>query len=239
MSGPGDDITVLDGERGKSRDQIILEDIAKERAGASTRITRFTDTEDNPELKEKKKREAQIRRVLTALQKRLLDPEYKRLFDKANASVNRAQDTLNQAIDNNEAHIADLERRAVKLTDGRMVFICEDGSGQTKDGDTVTRVDMARLYVPDDATTLKEYSAATKRRSDLAKSADQIEAARTEINDRDNPASKERLTEIERDMRDKRRQLEETPIMRNTFSDVATSKSRVGKLDLSTVPQLQ
>lgn len=218
MTYPGDDITVLDGERRKSRDQIILEDTAKERAGASSRITRFTNEEDDPDLRDKKQREAEIRRALTALQERLRDPEYRRLFDRANNSINEAQEALDQAVQENEEHIADLERRAVRLTDGRMVFLCEDGSGQTQDGETVSRAEMARLYVPDDATTLREYEAARTRRSQLSVYADRVDSARREVNEHDNPASKDRLRDIDRDMRTVTASVEGRSSLRGEFT---------------------
>ena len=235
MTHPGDDITLLDGERGKSRDQIILEDTAKERAGASSRITRFTNEEDYPDIREKKQREAEIRRALTALQERLCDPEYRRLFDKANNSINEAQDALDQAIQENAEHIADLERRAVRLTDGRMVFLCEDGSGQTQDGETVSRAEMARLYVPDNATTLREYEAARTRRSELSGYADRVDSARREVNDHDNPASKDRLRDIDRDMRAMTADIREQATLSANFGITAgtPADTRASRLDTS------
>lgn len=91
----------FDDERGKSLDQIALEDAARECDGTSMKITRFTDQEDDPKLKDKKKRAEELCRALSLLEEMLRDPEYKQAWTKANDRIVFARNAVLVALEDN------------------------------------------------------------------------------------------------------------------------------------------
>ena len=163
------------------------------------------------------------RNCYTLRAQRRLDPAYEAAFQAANDAIDRAQVALDAALAENADHIADLEDRAVKLPDGRAVFVRADGSGETADGEIIPAEVMDTLNVPDDAPTDDEYNAARERRRELGECGDEIDHARKTVNDPDNPADKDDLDTVRRWMDDLTRKIENVPEMSEEFAQAASS----------------
>lgn len=153
---------------------------------------------------------------MTALQIMLQDEAYYAAWNAARDAIDRAQLRLDEALAELEAKIESIEDRAVRLADGRAVYMRPDGTAVTKEGETISAAVLSELSIPANAATEEEYRAARTRQAELGGYADEIDDARTEVRDPDNPPSKDRLEEI-KDQMDKR------------ASDIAADQSRTAE----------
>ena len=200
---------------------------------------RFLDADNTPRGRQKLEEKRRLERAYqSALEQMLLDPVYRMAFDDANDAIDRAQSALDLALQQNAFHIADLEDRAVKLPDGRPVFLRADGRGETADGEIIPLAIMVTLDIPADAPTIDAYDAARNRRSKLGGYADQIDDARRSVNDDDSPMDQDDLKSVPDAMDDIIRQIEARPSIRNSFNPVSASEDVKAPLDLSGVPEL-
>lgn len=108
-----------------------------------------------------------------------------------------------------------------------MVFINEDGTGTTKDGDIISADIMATLETDETSTRTKEYDAARKERAKLAERADDVQSAHDEINDSKAPATRERLEEIEKDMRDISKSLNGISTIKPSFETATEAEQTI------------
>lgn len=231
-----DDADKLEGEKHLSIDGLAIADRAREEAETSPRIRRFLPEERDPRLREKKRLERQLQQALSELQQRLRDPEYRAAWDSANEAIDRAQIAVDQAIEENTDLLDVLEDRAPKLADGRAVYLNPDGTGRTKDGETISLAEMALLTIPKDAPTWDEYETAWKRQAELAQKSEKIDRARTTVNDPNNPAEKPELEDITKDMDIITRDAEGRPILQQSFNPVALPPVGPPALDFDTAP---
>ena len=226
-------------EHNKPPSRKEFDDLNNELAGAGhAKAARFFGGNGRPRSDREKARKRGIERILSELELLMLDPAYQAAFQAANDAIDGAQAVLDAALLENARHIADLEDRAVKLDDGRAVFIRPDGKGETADGEIIPIEIMLTLDIPPDAPTIEEYRAARARQRRLAEHGEDIDKAREEVNDPDNPASKERLDDITKEMEDIQREIENRPSITASFNPVAASDEADLPLDLGTAPIL-
>lgn len=228
----------MDDERLGNR--LDFQDLQRELSGAGgAKAERFMDGEHSPRDRDRKQRQKATERLLTELARLRLDPAYEAAHQAANDAINDAQAALDIALDANARLIADLEDRAVKLPDGRAVFIRTDGRGETADGEIIPAAIMLTLDIPNDAPTIDAYDAARERRRALGGYADEIDRARDEVNDPDNPASKERLEEIDTDMDTLIRNIEGVSSAKTAFeAATASSTEQRGQSLLVSLPKI-
>lgn len=240
MTSPFDETTntELEDERGKSRAQIDLDDLSRELAGASNKTQRFTaESAGHGREGEKKRKQQEFERILDELTRRRLDADYERAFQAASAAISQAQDALDAALEENARHIEELEANAARLADGRMVFLRKDGKGETADGEIIPLEVMVTLDIPDNATTIEDYNAARARRRELGGYGDEVDAARNEINDPENPADKDRLDDVEKRMKTLTKEINGSYNLTASFNAVSSPEAapNTQELDFSEI----
>lgn len=156
--------------------QVDFDDLQNELAGNETgRLTRFLSADDDrsPEGKRRKReRQAEHDRLLVAL---LKDPEYAAAYGELGKKLGTAEREADTAITLVQAQlrkadqiIEDMEMRAARDLDGRIVLRMENGQVLYSDGSTV-RPDIAEGIIwPDDAPSGDAYFTAKRQRTQLA-----------------------------------------------------------------------
>jgi|AntAceMinimDraft_11_1070367.scaffolds.fasta_scaffold06550_5 hypothetical protein len=210
-------------------------DQQNELAGAGHKISRFYSEDKTERGKREKASKRNVEQILDALSQMRLDPAYEAAFQAANTAIDDAQTVLDQALLTNSELITDLEDRAAKLPDGRAVFLREDGTGETKDGEIIPIQIMITLDISDDAPTITEYNAARERRRELGGFGEDIEKARTVVNNPTNPASVDKLEDLTKDMDKLKREIEGTYNPTADFNSVAPPD--VADLDFGSIPK--
>jgi hypothetical protein len=227
-------------DHNKPPSRIDFDDLNNELAGAGhAKAARFFDENGRPRSDREKARKRGIKRILSELELLMLDPAYQAAFQAANDAIDGAQAALDAALLENARYIADLEDRAVKLDDGRAVFIRPDGRGETANGEIIPIEIMLTLDIPPDAPTIEEYRAARARQRRLAEHGEDIDKAREEVSDPDNPASKERLDDIRKEMEEIECQVNGTPTLRSSFNASPGPDEIRANLDLTAAPTLK
>lgn len=200
-------------------------DQQRELSGAGgAKAARFLDDGSTPRSRQEKEAKARAeRQAFTRLMELLQDPEYAAAYEGANDAIVQAQAALDIALEENARRMTELEGRAVKLPDGRAVFIRNDGGGETIDGEIIPASIILTLDIPEDAPTIDEYNAARERRRELGGYADKIDTARDRVNDPDDPATKDELDDITKDMKLLVRKSQNVPEMSSSFQRSATA----------------
>ena len=203
--------------------RVDFQDLQRELSGAGgAKAERFMDGEHSLRAREEKQRRQATERLLSELARRRLDPAYEAAYQAATDAIDAAQTALDNALEANARQIADLEDRAVKLPDGRAVFIRADGRGETRDGEIIPVAVMVTLDVPDNAPTIEEYDAARERRQALGGYAEDVDRARDRVNDPDAPPSREELEDITDEMETLTREIEGKQSLSPGFAAVSS-----------------
>lgn len=231
MNKPFDPTAQFEGEQGKGLAQRDLDDLSREISGSSHKINRFFAEGSGPADRAEEKRKREFQRTMTALALRLLDPEYRAAFDAANTAIDNAQTALDAAMAENAKTFEDLESRAVKLPDGRRVYLREDGRGETADGELISADVMRTLDIPEEAATIEELNEARARRRQLGDYGDDIDAARTKVNDPNNPASADDLDKIKKDFGTMTREISQTANPTASFNVVSPPADAAASLE--------
>jgi len=184
-----------------------FDDLQNEVAGRETgRIARFGVGGGTAQtLDEKKKRE---RRLQTALQVLMNDPEYARLYTelggalseaerKTDVALEQAQDALRQAGED----LRQLLDRAPRLPDGKRAFRDAEGRVLDEDGDMVPGDIADGILWPDDAPSHEDYQAHKDRVEALDSYLgnlttyrnDTLGSIRDRYDDEDNPMTKDEI----------------------------------------------
>ena len=139
--------------------------------------------------------------LLTNLQVMLQDPEYAKAYTRVKGLLNEAERLTENALIEAEAALEEIVARAVKLSDDRAVFKDKDGNVRTEDGAIVDVAIAAGIDWPDDAPSFEDYEQRKQRVDGLREyQVDVLGNARDELEDEENPPSKERLDELEREI---------------------------------------
>lgn len=188
------------------RDMI---DLNNEMAGRETgRVKRFLTSENagGPEAQEREKK-----RRFTDLMRRLLDPEYARLYTETANTITRAEDAAERALLrlDREAGAAGEEleairSRAAELADGRKVFLAKDGRIYAEDGSDVTALRGSITGLRDGAPGWEEYKRAAEKLDEIERQRldieryrrDVLDPAKQRLGDVDNAPDEDELREI-------------------------------------------
>lgn len=226
-----------DGERRLTQDQVDLADKARELAGSSMKITRFIDEDRDPRLRDKKRREAEIKRVLSELQRRMLDEDYRIAFTAADTALRETRQKLDDALIEISDILEALEDAAPKTKDGKAVFLLSDGRGRTKDGEVISAADMASLITSNRHPTWSEYEVAQRRFLKLTNYVDEVENTHKRLHNDDKPLDKPDVEDIAKRMQVIERTIEDRPSLAPAFNPVAMPLD-TPPLDLTAAPTL-
>lgn len=192
--------------KGSDKDRVELARIAIAENGGQIIGANAQDKERRDDIKRKHEQRAFLERV-TELQKRLRDPAYNAAWIAAGNAIDRAQAAIDQAYEDAEIQREALERNAATLEDGRLVFVRDDGLGETQSGEVISAPDMAKAHVPDNATTIEQWREYQKTIKTLGDNSDALDKMRTKRTDPNDPPSLEDLE----DMMKKAEALENAP----------------------------
>lgn len=186
-----------------------LIDLQNESAGRETgRAKRFL-TSDHPDTLDAKEREKERR--FTALMRRLLDPDYARLYSEAAETITRADDAaaraarrIAQASTLAEERLEQLRASAAELPDGRKVFKAADGRIYAEDGSDVSALRDKIKGLTERSPSWEAFTDAKRSAYDIEQQRreveeyrqDVIDPAKERLSDQDNPPSEEELQEI-------------------------------------------
>ena len=201
------------------RKRLELQDYGHELAGLETgRVQRFGIGKARFEQdKEKRRKERAYRDALDRL---LIDPQYRALYEELRDKLSAAETEADQAIDSIQAALAaqqvanqEMRDRAPKI-DGKAVFRYADGRVVDEDGNEIDPALAAAIIWPSDAATADDYFAGMAREEALRVALAEwlayrygtLGEVRNRFEDRDNPMSKDDLEdaieEIEKDAPD-------------------------------------
>ncbi|MEP0505211.1 MAG: hypothetical protein ABJD13_12035 [Paracoccaceae bacterium] len=186
-----------------------FEDQQNELAGRDTgRMTRFgVGNTRAQELKDREKKERAYRDALDRLL--ATDPEYRRLYEELGDKLGKAETQADNTIENLQAGLLaqqdanqDMLDRAPKV-DGKAVFRTTDGRVVDEDGNRIDAIIAAGIIWPDDAPTAEEYFVGKAREDELSAALDNwqnyrndtLGGIRDRYDDRDDPMSKQDLTD--------------------------------------------
>ncbi|WP_019962312.1 hypothetical protein [Woodsholea maritima] len=177
------------------RQKHEFSDLQDEIAGRENgKVRRFITGDKDLRGQERKDRQDIVQTALSALQARLLDPQYREAYTRAQSAITQAQSALNDALVDNAEELERLEAEAARLDDGTVIFMRPDGSAETRDGRIIPPSALIGVTIPEDATNVEEYRIAMQRSAELADiQTEIIDPARDRINDQDNPLSVEEL----------------------------------------------
>ncbi|MEM6890504.1 MAG: hypothetical protein AAF636_20580 [Pseudomonadota bacterium] len=207
----------MDETSDKHRKRQDLLDYGHEVAGIETgRIPRFgIGAARKQELKDKEHKERAYRHALERL---LLDPAYRRLYQQLGERLIAAETDADTAIATVEEQlrlvgqeIQNIERAAARDPDGRQVFQFADGRVVYADGSEVSTGIAEGIIWPEHAPSAKDYFAAKDRQSGLQLQLDEWQVYRNDVlggirdryDDREKPfedkdALKDALDQIEK-----------------------------------------
>lgn len=184
-----------------------FEDQQNELAGRETgRMARFgVGAAREHEIKEKKRSERAYRDALDRL---LLDPEYRRLYEELGSALGSAETesdsqitTIREQLSRVEEDIAAMERDAARGPDGRPVFRSADGRVVYADGSDVPAEIAEGIIWPEGAPSAEDFFASKDRQTALQHALedwmiyrnDVLGGVRDRYDDRDNPMSKDAM----------------------------------------------
>lgn len=192
-------------------------DLNHEIAGVDTgRNQRFLSA-DNSRRGSSDKKESE-RRFQSLLDQMLLDPQYAAAYQAANQALGDAEaDTELQIALAKEAlavatdEFEGLRERAAELPDGTKVYLDpETGQVFTEDGRALSEEEASQIEFSGNEPTYADYLAAKQKMDDAQNHLNDwleyqvmLGGFRNEIEDRDNPPSKQRLGEIEREIQER------------------------------------
>ena len=211
-------------EGGESGDKHLADkrltdhdDLQRETAGLEVgRQRRFRGDEDQANPRTRERREARQQAALTALEMILAaDPHYRALYNQTMDQIRAAETAAETALieaesarDRAQEDFQDVLDKAARLEDGTRVFRDAQGNVRREDGSLVSGIDPDTISWPEGAPDYETYLE-RKEALDRAQQAiedirtyqvDVLGAARNELTDPNNPASKERLREIQQDL---------------------------------------
>lgn len=193
--------------------QLDFDDSQRELAGVEVgRIGRFLSPEAREALREGKGAGSRAVSSLSALDWMLLnDPDYAQAYEGAMNALADAEDTVEEALEKALGRV-DVAQNAVdrtldeamRLPDGRAVFMDADNAVRTEDGKAVDPALAATLEWQGNEPSYETF-VERRDRLDTANDAvtairgDQIELGeiREELTDRDDPASREHVDELQ------------------------------------------
>ena len=195
-------------------------DLQNELAGLDVgRQRRFLPTGyDDPRSDKAREREAQVYRVMTELQRMMMDEDYAALYTRVHTTVSNMELAVDVALEDARARQAEsaaeieaLRARAGTLPDGTIVFRSETGEVFTEDGAALAPGMEESVSWQTHSPSWEEYSAAKDKAHAAQAEVDEIETyqrevlqpARDRLEDPANetkPLSAEKMEQIERDV---------------------------------------
>lgn len=201
---------LTDAEKAKIADARLREDrddFHNAIAGRETgRQVRFGGRTRDAETSERKKSERAFRDALDRL---LQDAEYRVLYEQLGETLSDAERNADQTIADIQIalrqlddDIADMEARAAKTLDGKLVFRTADGRVINEDGEELPPEIADGIQWPPNAPTAEEYFGAKGRRGELAAGLEEWQGYRNDTlgdirnryDDRENPMDKNDLS---------------------------------------------
>ncbi|MEO1020048.1 MAG: hypothetical protein AAFY56_20510 [Pseudomonadota bacterium] len=129
------------------------------------------------------------------------DPEYAALHNDVSDLLRRAEKVAESALIRTEEALAELLENAVRLPDGRAVFIDRNGNVRTEDGKIIDPVIAESLVFPENAPSYESYRAHRERVEGIRRyQVETLGHARERLEDQDNPPSKNELKDLQRDI---------------------------------------
>ncbi len=188
------------------RKRLEFQDYGHELAGLDTgRMSRFgIGAARAQEIKDKQRQDRAYRDALDRL---LLDPEYRRLYEDLGKALGQAEAGADETIASLQAALSaqaetnqDMRDRAPKI-DGKSVFRYADGRVVDEGGNEIDAAFAAGIIWPDDAPTAEAYFAGVEREAELRSALetwqtyrnDTLGGIRNRYEDRDNPMSKDEM----------------------------------------------
>lgn len=200
-----------------ARQKLEFSDLQDEIAGRENgKARRFISRDQDPREQSRKDQKMATQAVLSALQGRLLDPEYRAAYQRAHDAIDRAQAALDDALLHNADEIErlaiqarEMDEAAAHLADGTAIFMDAGGVLRTADGRPLrSEAVPSSLIIPVDAPSYEDRAAvreaataAHARGADLATiQTDVIDAARDRLQDDDDPLELDELRDMAREM---------------------------------------
>ena len=200
-----------------ARQKLEFSDLQDEIAGRDNgKARRFISRDQDPREQSRKDQKAATQAALSALQARLLDPEYRAAYQRAHDAIDRAQAALDDALLDNADEIErlaiqarEMDEAAAHLADGTAIFMDAGGVLRTADGRPLrSEAVPSSLIIPVDAPSYEDRAAvrdaaieAHARGADLATfQTDVIDAARDRLQDEDDPLELGEVEALQRDV---------------------------------------
>ncbi|WP_299628381.1 hypothetical protein [uncultured Tateyamaria sp.] len=158
----------------KAKRQRDFDDLQNEISGADTgRMRKFLSPNDD-RSPDGKRRKAERERTRRTLEELMRDPEYAALYTEfgdrlrgAETEADTALAMIERQLESAHQMIADLEARAARDPDGRLVFQHADGRVVYADGSDVDPAIAEGIIWPVDAPSSEDYFAAQTQRQAL------------------------------------------------------------------------
>ncbi|MET1414384.1 hypothetical protein ABVF61_19080 [Roseibium sp. HPY-6] len=184
------------------------------------RAHRFLSLENSARGGSKEKKEAR-RRFQTLLDELLLDPEYAAAYQSASKALGDAEtdaetqiEFAKEALAASTAELEELQSKAKELPDGRRVYF-DPQTRQvfTEDGEVLDEAAASQIEFTGNEPIFADYVAARQKMDAAISRLEEwynyqvtLGDFRNELEDQDNPPSKKRLGEIEREIEERKPQ---------------------------------
>ena len=196
-----------------------LRDLQDELAGRETgRPTRFFAAAAGGGARGEEK-DKQKDKQLSALMRLLAsDPVYAERYREVDAKLREAEEAtvtvlmiLTERLEAAQDNLEEMKAGAATMADGTRVYRTSDGErAYTEDGRLLTRAEMESIEWPEDAPSWEEFQAQerrlqqleTERQKVLRYQEDVLDPARRQMDDEDNPPSREELDQVEKGIAD-------------------------------------
>ncbi len=171
------------------RQEGVTADYGNEAAGRETgRMKRHLPGEASPDAAQKR-RDEDVRRMMSALEQLLLDPVYRAKYEAFGVFLSEAETKADNLIEQTEAalaavkgEIADAIDAAPKLN-GKAIFRFADGRVIDEDGNEVPPELSQGIIWPDGAMSADEFAALLDRRDDADTQLSDLYKFRTDLGD--------------------------------------------------------
>ena len=131
------------------------------------------------------------------------DPAYALAYEQTFRLLERAERATARAIQKAENAYERLMAKAVRLPDGRTIFMDKNGEVRDERGTVIEPEIAAGILWPEDAPTYQDYRSARQRIDDLRTyQVDVLGHARERLSDEKNPALMDEMEEINRDIQE-------------------------------------
>lgn len=186
------------------KQQEDFDDLQNETAGRDTgRIKRFFNENRGETKAERDRKHNNTAEFLSALDVLLQDPEYAKLYNDTKDLLRRAETAAESALNKAEATLEDIESRAAKLPNGTKVFMDKNGHARTEDGAIINVAIAEGIVWPDDAPMWEDREAVREHIDVIrAYQVDVLGHARERLDDEENPAQKDELEDLQKDMQE-------------------------------------